>query len=479
MPSPPRTPPVGSPANPTIRKRTINFSETSAVSDVGSRSASLALAMQRNLALEQKLAHEADTLSPELALQRMLSLRSVISTTSSYAERQQGAVGQVVAFREIGKGSIGAVYEHPGTVRCYKLPLLDDSTKLWNNYQIHTAVHEAFTNARHLDIAVRIPEMYWYANNRTSGFWEENLDKFPFTPTFPKKARDALCMERVLPLPRPLRHLLIDRYCPSDKDEAKSYGPNQDCLVRPILGRRRFGSGKIGFSLRNFRMHLDQFEELGLDMGEYLVAMADALAVLHCQAKVDANDIEFVIGSAPLDLQSNGAYVASADIRNMEPRTSTFELVAAKDFTNREICLWVLDFDACTTIAHDPAGVQAAVKAFMDTEPYCPRPSNNPQDEKLWKAFGNRYIYTATKLKAHPKFGPAFLGGVEAAVKTARGIASTAAGSPAQPNFQNRIPFSGNLGRSRGRGYGRSTGGSGESVTSKGSGRDLNANWRK
>lgn len=167
MPSPPRTPPVGSPANPTIRKRTINFSETSAVSDVGSRSASLALAMQRNLALEQKLAHEADTLSPELALQRMLSLRSVISTTSSYAERQQGAVGQVVAFREIGKGSIGAVYEHPGTVRCYKLPLLDDSTKLWNNYQIHTVVHEAFTNARHLDIAVRIPEMYWYANNRT------------------------------------------------------------------------------------------------------------------------------------------------------------------------------------------------------------------------------------------------------------------------------------------------------------------------
>ena len=109
------------------------------------------------------------------------------------------------------------IFEHPGTIRCYKLPLFDDSTKLWNNYRMHTGVYEAFVEAgSYLNVAVKIPEMFWFANEKTSGFWDENLTKFPFTDAFPEKARNALCMERVLPLSRPLRHLLIDRYCLGD-----------------------------------------------------------------------------------------------------------------------------------------------------------------------------------------------------------------------------------------------------------------------
>jgi hypothetical protein len=34
------------------------------------------------------------------------------------------------------------------------------------------------------------------------------------------------------------------------------------------------------FSLRNYKLHLDQIRELNLDAAEYAISMADALAVL-------------------------------------------------------------------------------------------------------------------------------------------------------------------------------------------------------
>lgn len=278
---------MSSPPRSTQGRRQLDVSESSTYTDISSRSTSFSLAMQRTLALEQQLESEANEHPLDVALRRMLSLGSVISTTSSFAERQDPD------FREIGKGSIGVVYEHPGTTRCYKLPLLDSSGKLWNNYQIHTIVQEAFLKARlTIETEVWIPLAFWYANKDTSEFWDSNLDKFPFTETFPKKTRSVFCMERVPPIPQRFRHHLIDKYCPGDKESAKSYAPNQDCLVRPLLGRRGRGSGTLAFSLRNFPLHLDQFKELNLNVTHYVQAMAEAMAVLHGVAKVDAMDID-------------------------------------------------------------------------------------------------------------------------------------------------------------------------------------------
>lgn len=39
------------------------------------------------------------------------------------------------------------------------------------------------------------------------------------------------------------------------------------------------------------------------------------------------------------------------------------------------------------------AGVQQAVKAFLETEPYCPRPhSQDPYLDNLWTIFSNNYV---------------------------------------------------------------------------------------
>jgi len=72
-------------------------------------------------------------------------------------------------------------------------------------------------------------------------------------------------------MPRRTREILIQRYCPESLvEEIKGSDANRDCLIRPYLGRRRRvvvstrTSRFREFSLRNFPLHLDQMEELGI-----------------------------------------------------------------------------------------------------------------------------------------------------------------------------------------------------------------------
>ena len=62
--------------------------------------------------------------------------------------------------------------------------------------------------------------------------------------------------------------------------------------------------------------------------------------------------------------------------------------------------LWLLDFDACKDISMDQAGgVDLACKAFLETDPYCPRPHNSDSAaEKLWVDFSERYLATAAQI---------------------------------------------------------------------------------
>ena len=48
------------------------------------------------------------------------------------------------AFREIGIGLIGKVFEHPGCIWVYKLRLTDDVFKLWNDYTMNQRIENSF-----------------------------------------------------------------------------------------------------------------------------------------------------------------------------------------------------------------------------------------------------------------------------------------------------------------------------------------------
>lgn len=317
--------------------------------------------MERSLQLEEKLREEAES-SQEL-LRRLLSTKSAISTASSFAKNQQAAVGNRAPFHEIGVGSAGRVFGQPGAPWAFKVLLLDRTMKLWNNYMMHRRIQDSFDALGESAGLVEVPRVGWFAD-KNSSFWDEHLDLFPDEPTFPRRSREVLCMERVFPLPEQIRHALIDVFCPpANASRAKTEAANKDCLVRVLLGRRRFGASRPGgsmfFSLRNYKLHVDQIQELELEAEEYAKSMADALAVLHWHTKIDAMDIEFVLGSTPLDRNAVRRMLPLMDVERLAPGSSTYEHItnANPDFKKRSVSLWLLDFDACSPITMNNAGV--------------------------------------------------------------------------------------------------------------------------
>lgn len=213
-----------------------------------------------------------------------------------------------------------------------------------------------------------------------SAHWEEGLlAQLPDGFT----ACEALVNERIKPLGHDVRRLLAEKYCIGhDPVVIANDKSNESCLVRPYLGRRRRGYQQRHrpnrlrfFSLRNFPLHLDQIEELGLSVHDYAIAMADTLAFLNWMAGVDAADVEFVL--AP----TRDAYEGPS-LKGKGFKTSVLG----------EHDLWILDFDCCRRMGVDGDGVMQAARAFWRNDPFYPRPgSGNDQDEGYWKLFRNRF----------------------------------------------------------------------------------------
>ncbi|KAJ1338252.1 DUF3669 domain-containing protein [Microdochium nivale] len=314
-----------------------------------SQTSSLNQAMLENLALGDKLQKDdANVTTASQFLQRMLSLKSVISTGSSYAERQQAAIGISASFREIGTGSIGKIFEHPGTVFVYKLPLADQPDKLWNNYLKHKRIENSFASLPFKEGQVEIPQCY------------------------------------------------------CGRVEMETSIPNKDCLIRPCLGRIKHGKGTGFFSLRNFKLHANQAQDLGLDLGDYVQSMAHALAVMHWHTGIDAKDIEFVLGSSPMEDQKirNQGYTMQ-QLAKLPAQSSTYERVTHShvNFNKRVISLWMIDFDDCHDITMNEAGVDQAVKAFLDTNFYCPKPGTGVAFiDNLWTDFAKTYVHCAEEI---------------------------------------------------------------------------------
>lgn len=127
---------------------------------------------------------EEERANPILALSRLLCTRSTISTSLCLITRMQIAISlrADTKFREIGRGSAGQVYEHPGEICLYKYALIDvaRTKKLWNNYRMHHHIQEAFNRPRTINIwDVEIPRCFWYANESSGGFWDHNQRKYP------------------------------------------------------------------------------------------------------------------------------------------------------------------------------------------------------------------------------------------------------------------------------------------------------------
>ncbi|UKZ52201.1 hypothetical protein TrVGV298_005976 [Trichoderma virens] len=334
--------------------------------------------------------------SQELELHRMLSLRSQISTTSSNAHRYAAPQSQSEpTFRKIGAGACGAIFGQDGKSIVIKLAKTDDELSLWNDYHKHTLIAEQFRKWDFKDI--KIPECYYFVPKDDPHYFGQHPELAEAAKEVCHLPTSALVTERIFPLPKNTRNLLIHKYCePRIKEAALRDAANKDCLVRVYLGSMQGRSGGQFFSLRNFKMHLNQMVELQLllDVKAMAGRMGIAMAIMHWAAKTDARDIEFVLGSSSNKVS---AHMSAQDIANLpRPAYTGPPSYINEDFFSRITDLWVLDFNQVQPITMDEAGVAKAIEAARINDPYLPKPLGASQIEKhAWNTFAANYITAA------------------------------------------------------------------------------------
>lgn len=249
---------------------------------------------------------------------------------------------------------------------------LPEGRSLYNDFTMHQRIckNRSATQSR-----VHVPRCHYYVDASDRKWWSRNLSRLPEDYRFP---RDALITDRVPPFPQVVQEILVDLYCPKSlRSQIKASEANQDCIIRPYLGRRRRlekQSKFQGFSLRNFPLHADQIEELALDGPLYARVMAETLADLYWRVHVDANDMEFVL--APRREDGAG-----------QPEGHPSDETVINSQTLGEHVVWILDFDCCREMSMDENGVKQAVRAFYRNDPYYPRPGC-----ELWTIFKERFL---------------------------------------------------------------------------------------
>ncbi|KAH7318991.1 hypothetical protein BKA65DRAFT_556420 [Rhexocercosporidium sp. MPI-PUGE-AT-0058] len=193
-------------------------------------------------------------------------------------------------LKKMLSGTCGFVFAQLGTAQVVKRAREDgpDSAALWNDFLMHKKVEQGFETGNSSGLpTVHVPRPILYVSRTDTFWWENNGHRFPNDFQTPS---NLLMSERILPLPKFIREALIQLYCPENLRSSQFDEPkNKDCL-RP----QRF------FSLRNFKLHLNQMVDLGLDVATFATTMANALAILHWEVKIDAADVELFWEVLPL-----------------------------------------------------------------------------------------------------------------------------------------------------------------------------------
>lgn len=404
------------------RRRILNESEESAASDL---TTGLATSIALTNALSEQLDVQRDdelreqlnipsAASVEFPLSRLLSLKSQLSTASSFAKHQMSAQKHASSYRKIGFGQCGLIFERPGMTYILKLAKKHYEDALWVDFTAHYNVSTAFQK---FNPECRVPKLYSYVAKDDTGWWTSNLSKFE-----DQQANDAsfalptmgLISERILPLPKITREALIDEFCPAHlRSLVRSNPVNRDCLARVYLGKRRRPGQPLppNFTLRNFNLHLDQMLELGLPVNDYAEAMGEALAIIHWKANIDGYDIEFVLGSEAQELYTQDISLAPGlmldDVSQLQPHTK-LDAILRGNFQKRITRLWVLDFNLCAfqwkkhhAMTEEGANsiIQQLVISFFENDPYYPLPEMETKaDQDLWSLFSTTYLEVAMRV---------------------------------------------------------------------------------
>lgn len=281
--------------------------------------------------------------------------------------------------REIGHGHCGSVWTNPHEDNGRLVIKREDGgpgRSIAKDAEMHQRIQASLSSAAPIPF-LNLPVYHRLVSARDSEFWGARLARFPHDATHRYEACAALVSERIQPFGRVERERVVDLFCAeAGREGVKGSKSDEDCLVRPYLGRRTHSTqrGRAPprfFTLRNRPLNLDQLEELELPIQAYAEVMAEALAVIWWGARVDGNDVEFVLAPA-----------------GSHSEARTWGSVVLGEHT-----MWILDFDCCNSMSRDQAGIEQAAAAFHGNDAYYPRPgSDREADEALWRVFRERFL---------------------------------------------------------------------------------------
>lgn len=286
-------------------------------------------------------------------------------------------------YRCIGKGLCGSVWAlgstdvDTGTAVKREDGAPDRSAT--NDYNMHLSIlRSSLTHP--LSTPLSIPKCHQLFQ-ATDTWWQTRLPQFPVGYSASKLSS----LNASQKVPRSTSNKIVVLFCTGNtplSDFVKTNADNDACLIRPYLGRRRrykYGASTSmfqRFSLRDVPLHVDQMEALDLDTNAYAETMTDALALMHWGAKIDANDVEFVLAPSR-EIQPSGSPVSRSDHLGSHS-------------------MWILDFDCCRDLSMDDAGIEQACAAFHKNDPFYPRPgSDEAADERLSVIFKKRFLQTS------------------------------------------------------------------------------------
>lgn len=322
-------------------------------------------------------------------------------------------------FRKIGSGTCGTVFsssKEPDSSKAYKFEKAHHfgaDRGLRNEWDMYVHINNACKKFNdQLSLEGSCLDLHVPRPLDSHSKLKQDLAQSKSLPHLQQTDLDALpdpltvlVMDRIPAVPRKLQLALIEHYCPAHiKTAAIEDIANSDCLIRPYLGKvaEVRTAPKRSFSLRNFGLYLDQFEELGLfgdgpdnsfegSTGALIAeSMADTLAIMHWSCAVDAHDVEFVLGGKPQSSQNKieaGAEQSESQKYNRSARS---------------VHLWLLDFNQTQPLpaqGTDEEKIERAIRSFQANDPYDPRPGRGPP--VLWHTFKHRYLSTSQKI-FHP-----------------------------------------------------------------------------
>ncbi|CAG9986754.1 unnamed protein product [Clonostachys byssicola] len=319
-------------------------------------------------------------------MRQNLSIRAVISTHSSFADRDrhQEALQHLV---QIGEGLQGTIFEQVGTALVIKKESPRNEsrpTRLHKEYHAHGHIYLAFQQfGTAVSNVVFVPQPSSLKTPKDDAFWITTIDKFPDEY---RVKTTVFTMDRILPLPKIVRKALISLFYPRPEGQTSVDQntiqrvlldePNKHCLARVYLGKKSHNFKQNNFSLRNFPLCLDAMQRFGLEVNEMAYSMGKAYATIQWGAEFDADDVEFVLGTLMTNTKA-------------PPSTK-----APTNFQERAVRLCLLDFGQCQAVnmnrdAEDVYRSFYGALVLGDNQwfiPHCHR------DKELFRHFRNGYV---------------------------------------------------------------------------------------